>query len=53
MIEAGDIMFLAHFAGWSEAELMEMTLRDLHFWTGEAVKLHNKLNPPPPNSDSP
>lgn len=37
-------MFLAHYSGWSYAELMEMQLGELHFWYMEAVKLHNKLN---------
>lgn len=37
-------MFLARESGWSHESLMNMDIRELHYWTVEAVKLHNKMN---------
>ena len=37
-------MFLAHFSGWSYADLMGMESSEIHFWSIEAHKLYNKLN---------
>lgn len=37
-------MFLARETGWSHEELMEMPIGEVHYWTVEAVKLHNDMN---------
>lgn len=37
-------MFLAHFSGWGHGEIMDMDLKELHFWVVESYKLHNEMN---------
>jgi hypothetical protein len=37
-------MFLARESGWSHDALMNMPLRELHYWVVEAYKLHNDLH---------
>jgi len=40
-------MFLAHFSNTSIVVLDEMDAREVSYWHGQAVKVHNKLNAPP------
>lgn len=37
-------MLLVYQTGWSHAEVMSMSIKDLFWWVNEAVKLHNDLN---------
>lgn len=37
-------MFLAHFTGSGLAQILEMSIKDVHFWFNEANKLHTKIN---------
>jgi hypothetical protein len=39
-------MFLAHFASTPLNILLEMHGNDVHYWFVEALKLHEKMNPP-------
>lgn len=40
-------MHLAHVTGWSHAELMGMSARELAFWAAEAVGYWNDLHRAP------
>lgn len=37
-------MFLAHFTGSALPEILNMDIKDIHFWFNEANKLHTKIN---------
>lgn len=37
-------MFLVEKTGWAYNDIMEMSIRDVHWWVVEAVKLHNSMN---------
>ncbi len=39
-------MFLAHYSNTPLNVLMEMDGFEVGYWHTEAIKLHNKLNPP-------
>lgn len=37
-------MFLVEKTGWSNDDIMNMDISDVHWWVVESVKLHNDMN---------